>query len=245
MKSIASLLLSFFPWFMPWNDVSSTVTDMSYLNPAPITAQRKVVARGGHFYDQTGRRVRFLGVNLAWSACFPDKKDAPIVAARLRKLGVNIVRLHNMDVGFAPKGIFDPQYPDMCHLDKDQLDRLDYFVAQLKERGIYVDLNLLVGRALDAADHLKQDAALSAKARSGAAYFYPPFIALQKEYARDLLTHYNPYTKSTYAQEPGVALVELLNERTLVGQDTSGVLQSMPAPYLKVLLDGWNDFLKQ
>ncbi len=207
---------------------------MSYLNPAPITARQKIVARDSHFYDQTGKRVRLLGVNMAWSACFPDKKDAPIV-----------VRTHNMDVGFAPEGIFDSNYPDMRHLDKDQMDRLDYFVAQLKERGIYIDLNLLVGRKLDAANDLKPQAGLSDKARGGAAYFYPPFIELQKEYAKDLLSHYNPYTKSTYVQEPAVALVEILNERTLVGQGGNGVLQSMPEPYQKVLLEGWNTFLKQ
>jgi hypothetical protein len=141
MKLLAPFILAFFPWLMPWNDASKTAVDMSYLNPAPITAMQKVTARDGHFYDQSGKRVRFLGVNIAWSACFPDKKDAPIVAARLRKLGVNLVRLHNMDVGFAPKGIFDPNFHDMRHLDKDQLDRLDYFVAQLKQNGIYIDLN--------------------------------------------------------------------------------------------------------
>src|SRR5690606_8223168 len=142
--------------------------------------------RDGHFYDQTGKRVRLLGVNLAWSACFPDKKDAPIVAGRLQKLGVNLVRMHNMDVGVAPEGIFDANFPDLRHLDKDQLDRFDYFVAQLKQRGIYIDLNLLVGRKLDVADDLKPAPGLSDKARSSAAYFYPPFIELQKEYARDL-----------------------------------------------------------
>ena len=245
MKLLAPILLTFFPWLMPWNDVSKTAVDMSYLNPAPITAMQKITARNGHFYAQSGKRVRFLGVNIAWSACFPDKKDAPIVAARLRKLGVNLVRLHNMDVGFAPRGIFDPGYHDMRHLDKDQLDRLDYLVAQLKQNGIYVDLNLLVGRKLDAANDLTPQPGLTDQARSGAAYFYPPFIALQKEYAGDLLNHYNPYTKSTYALEADVALVEILNERTLVGQDFNGALQSMPAAYAKVLLDGWNDFLKQ
>jgi len=244
MKLLAPLLLAFFPWLMPWNDVSKTAVDMSNLT-APITTTQKVTARDGHFYDQSGKRVRFLGVNIAWSACFPDKKDAPIVAARLRKLGVNLVRLHNMDVGFAPRGIFDPNFHDMRHLDKDQLDRLDYFVAQLKQNGIYIDLNLLVGRKLDAANDLNPQPGLTDKARIGAAYFYPPFITLQKEYASDLLNHYNPYTKSTYAREPDMALVEMLNERSLVDQDFTGVLQSMPAAYEKVLLDGWNDFLKQ
>jgi hypothetical protein len=35
---------------------------------------------------------------------------------------------------------------------------------------------------------------------------------LEKEYARNLLTHVNPYTKTEYRKEPAIAIVEILNE---------------------------------
>ena len=61
--------------------------------------------RDGHFY-RVGRterdtaddeRVRLFGVNLAFGANFPEETDAVRIARRLRRLGVNLVRLHHMD----------------------------------------------------------------------------------------------------------------------------------------------------
>ena len=46
-------------------------------------------------------------------------------------------------------------------------------------------------------------------------YFDPQLIRLQKEFARKLLTHYNPYTKTEYRNEPAIVIVELVNENTL------------------------------
>ena len=37
-------------------------------------------------------------------------------------------------------------------------------------------------------------------------------IELEKEYAHNLLTHVNPYTKTEYRNEPAIAIVEILNE---------------------------------
>ena len=41
--------------------------------------------------------------------------------------------------------------------------------------------------------------------------FDPRLIELQKEYARDLLTHRNPYTGLRYVDDPALALVEVCN----------------------------------
>ncbi|MCZ7599395.1 MAG: glycoside hydrolase family 5 protein [Gammaproteobacteria bacterium] len=89
---------------------------------------------------------------LAFDANFPDHAGAEQLAARLQMIGMNLVRLHHMDLGTAPRGIWDPAYQDRQHLDAGQLDRLDYLVAQLKARGVYVNLNLHVSRTLGEAD---------------------------------------------------------------------------------------------
>ena len=49
----------------------------------------------------------------------------------------------------------------------------------------------------------------------GLTLFDPRLIELQKEYARNLLTHLNPYTGNEYRNEPAIAIVELLNENAL------------------------------
>src|SRR5438105_253883 len=101
-----------FDFVLPWDDATPGITNVSSVNPTPAGGNGFITARDGHFYDEKGNRVRFLGVNFCFSANFPDKGDAEKVAARLRKFGVNIVRLHAMDYYHAPKGIFDPRYKD-------------------------------------------------------------------------------------------------------------------------------------
>lgn len=226
---------------MPWNDASKTATNLSRLNPAPITARHQVAARDGHFYNRDGKRVRFLGVNLAWSAVFPDKTDAPMIAARMQKLGINLVRMHNLDVGYAPRGIFNPKFPDLQHLDSDQQDRLDFFIFQLAQHGVYTDINLHVGRKLGEADGLPDSKDLPPSGKM-VNYFFPRAIELHEKFAADLIGHFNPYTKARYADDPAIALIELTNENSLVSR--ADQIKSLPVPYRAQLIQDWNAFLK-
>lgn len=229
-----------FPFVLPWDDATSTAVDVSRLNPAPLEEKHRITARNGHFYDTTGRRVRFLGVNLAFSMNFPDKTDAGKIAARMHKYGINMVRLHHMDSARTPAGIL-AKTPDSQTLDPEQLDRLDYFVAECKKHGIYVDLNLHVGRDFTEADGFPEAKDLPRQSKA-IAYFDPRMIELQKKYAKDLLEHVNPYTKLSYANDPVVALIELNNENTILGSNDT--LRGLPEHYRDQIEKAWNDFLK-
>ena len=246
--SLASTLVAqvpkseMFPFVIPWDDAAKTATDVSGLNPAPIDETRRISVKGPHFVDGTGRRVKFFGVNLTFGANFPDKETAARMAARMRKFGINCVRLHHLDMFKAPNGIFDPKREDLQHLDAGQLDRLDYLVSQLKQNGIYIDLNLHVSRAFTAADGFPDTDKLPSLGKV-TAYFEPRMIELQKNYARDLLTHLNPYTKLRYADDPAIALVELNNEDSLLGEAFNGILPKLPPHYRGELGRQWNAFL--
>jgi hypothetical protein len=233
-----------FPFVLPWDEAGPSITRVADRNPTPAGGSGFVTARQGHFFDEKGRRIRFLGVNFTFSANFPDKPDAEKMAARLHQFGINIVRLHHMDMFHAPQGIFDPRYPDHRHLDPNQLDRLDYLVAQLKKQGIYCNINLHVSRAFTAADGFKETEHLPTFDKA-VDFFEPRMIALQKEYARDLLTHRNPYTGTRYVDEPAVAVVEINNENTLLGEAWGDTLERLPGPYRQELVGQWNRWLKQ
>ena len=232
-----------FPFVIPWDDAAKTATDVSFLNPAPLTDQQRVVARDGHFFDQSGRRTRFLGVNFVFSTNFPEHDEAEAMAARLHKFGVNIVRLHHMDTLKAPNGIFPADSKDTQTLDAAQIERLDYLVAQLGKNGIYVDLNLLVGRRFNAADGFPDTWGLPNYGKI-VSWFEPKMIEMQKQYAKALLDHVNPYTKLRWADDPVVALVEINNEDTLLGVNRAEQLRALPDFYRKPLEVGWNGFLK-
>ena len=53
------------------------------------------------------------------------------------------LRLHYFDFAKAPVGILNE---DMQTLNPEKLDQFDWLIAQLKENGIYVDINLHVCR---------------------------------------------------------------------------------------------------
>ena len=108
------------------------------------------------------------------------------------------------------RGIIDATRSDSRSFDPQQLDRLDFLVSELKKRGIYMDLNLNVGRSYKASDGVEGFDRI--QWGKGMTLFDPRLIELEKEYAKNLLTHVNPYTGTEYHNEPAIALVEIVNE---------------------------------
>ena len=230
-------------WFgftIPGLDSSTTATDLSWLSPEPAGTQGHLRVSEGHFVDARGQRVRLFGTNLTATSCFPDKSVSPRLAAHFRKLGFNVVRFHFMDTGTAPRGIFSP---GAKALDPDQLDKLDYLIAQLKQHGIYSNLNLHVAHGYGVPRELvlQQRTFRMGKVLDN---FYPPFLAFRKEYARALLTHRNRYTGNRYGQEPAICAVELNNENSLLRAPWD-VLRSMPDPFGRELRGQWNTWLRE
>ena len=190
--------------------------DVSFLLDAPAGKSGFVRIVNGHLAKGDGSRLRLWGVHLTdWSrgsVLLPQKEDTPMWAATLARFGVNVVRLHFIDLD-APRGIIAAGGTDSRSFDPQQLDRLDFLVAELKKRGIYVDLNLNVGRSYKAGDGVRDfDKIRWAK---GMTLYDPRLIELQKDYAKQILTHRNPYTNTEYRNEPSVAIVEILNENAL------------------------------
>ncbi len=225
-----------FEFVIPDLDTSATVVDMSFLNPEVAGSSGFITVRDGHFIDGKGERIRFFGTNLTFNSCFPDKETAVAIAARLKKLGMNIVRFHHMDNHSSPGGIWDQT---MKELDPGQLEKLDWLVYQLKLHGIYSNLNTHVSRNYPGAEYKDRNMFLFGK---GLDQFYRPYIEMQKDYAGKLLTHKNPYTGNAYADEPAVAFVEVNNENSLV--DHWRRLTELNPDHKKALTGLWQAWLK-
>jgi hypothetical protein len=202
-------LYGWFDFVIPDADTLHNVVDMSFLNAGAAGENGFVTLKNGHFADGKGDRIRFFGTNLTFSSAFPDKETAKNIAGRLKKLGMNVVRFHHMDNQSAPGGIWDKDKKD---LDPGQMDKLDWLVYQLKIHGVYSNINTHVSRNYPGSDY-KIDNLHYGKSVD---QFYRPYIEMQKDYAKKLLTHRNPYTGNTYANEPAVAFVEVNNENSLL-----------------------------
>jgi hypothetical protein len=238
-----------FPFVLPWNDASGGITDLAGRLDAPAGKYGHIRAGSdGHLYAGLERQ-RFFGVDITFSAALPSHEEAQQVAARLAKFGINLVRFHIVDAGRFPNGILLRGGSDTRHLDPEGLDHLDYFLAQLRQRGIYADLNLLNYRPMSSADGLPPEIDTMTggvnQPRHAIGFFDEAVLGLQKEYARLLLTHVNPYTRHAYVDEPSVAFVEINNENGLLHAWLCGWLDAMPAVFAGELQARWNDWLRQ
>jgi len=242
------------PFAMDWRDNAEALVDMSFLLDAPAGKDGPIRIRDGHLVKPDGTRFRLWGVNVTGGTCFPSKENAPIVADHLARFGINAVRFHFLDSNWSGS-LFVKGRNDTRTLDPHQLDLLDYFVWALKQRGIYTNLNLNVGRTYRKDDGVKDYEYLGlAKVVN---YFDDRVQMLHAEYARQLLTHYNPYTEREYRHEPAVAVVELVNENSIVeawfsdrllGENTSkrpGTWADITAWYAEQLTRKYNAWLAE
>lgn len=230
------------PFDLPWDDSSDSIPNVSHLLDKPAGKHGFIRADGERFINGDGKPFHILGVNTAFAGNFPTHEQAEKVAARMAKFGINAVRIHHLDTMRAPSGIWLEGTPEKQKLDEERLDRLDYFIAQFKQNGIYTNLNLKVGRKTVEADGVPHANDLPTYDK-GPDHFYPRLIELQKEYARDLLTHVNPYTGNNYLNEPAIVTIEINNESGLVWQWANRSLDGLPPEYLDVLQKDWNAFL--
>lgn len=194
-----------------------------------IGAADTVRAQGGDFV-KNGQPIVFWGVNLSAIACFPEKNKAAGIAARMRKMGINLVRFHHMDnpAWFGQNSSLFDQSVGTRTLNPVTLDRLDYFIAQLKRNNIYSNINLNVSRTFTNLDGVADADSLEDFGKA-VTLFDPQLQDLQEEFAKQLFDHVNPYTGITLGQEPSVAMVETNNENTLYGYWKGDRLQSVPA----------------
>ncbi len=217
---------------------------------APAGTDGFVTVDGERFVlADSGQAIRFWGTNLCFAGCFPPHEVADRMARRLASLGINCVRFHHMDMHGYPTGIWaDRGSGDFHHgeLHPEGLDRLDYLIAQLKEQGVYANLNLHVSRTYGAADGFPdvRDGESVPNFGKGVDHFFPKCIEEQKRYARMLLHHVNAYTGNKYAEEPAVAMVEISNEDGLIYEWSGNRLESLPAEYREELERQWNAWLR-
>jgi len=200
-----------FPFSIDQDGLTGAV-DFSHLNH-PLTAADRITVKDGHFVNARGERVRFWGVNFAFGANFPEPKDAARLAKRLRRLGINLVRLHHMDT--SPDA--DPAvcrsilttgpYPTFNSI---AMARLRGFMNALKAEGIYVNLNLHVGYLFRPdVDKVPGPAPLPTHSKP-LHIFYPRMVDLQAEFTKKLIEGLR------LKNDPVLAMVEIDNEASLL-----------------------------
>lgn len=230
------------PFSIEHGDSIAPAADVSFLLNAPAGKEGFITVKDGHLVKPDGTRFRIWGVNLTgWtrgSTNLPPKDQAEKWAKILARNGINCVRFHFLDMQtrppaeqarmeeerlkaaaagerfkVPPTGLVDGTKDTTTDFDPAEVDRLDYFIYQLKRVGIYSNLNLNVGRTYKPGDHVPDTGTV--RLWKAFTYIGQRLIALQKDYAKQLLTHFNPYTHTRYTDEPAIVTVEIVNENSI------------------------------
>ncbi len=239
-----------FPFVVPWDSSRpGSITDVSFLNEMPAGKNGRIIRKGNHFVEErTGRQVRFLGTNMAGDAAFPSHADADKIASRLASLGINVCRFHHLQADWTAAAGNSIWKADKLYreFNPDAVDRMDYFVAALKKKGIYSNINLQTTRkylpemgfpqsVLQIPDICKKIDKVDRK-----------MIEFQKQYARDLIGRTNPYTGMKYSEDPAIAFIEINNENSLVGwpgEAPGATLNGLPEYFRNEIQAAWSKWL--
>ncbi|MBI4878028.1 MAG: hypothetical protein HY822_25650 [Acidobacteria bacterium] len=231
-------------------DALSGAPDLSHLNRALAAADRLFI-RNGHFTrvgedlvrnTEDDERIRLFGVNLAFGANFPEEKDAVRIARRLRRLGVNLVRLHHMDTqpdsSAANAGSILTTGP-FPSLNPIAVSRLRTFLDALKAEGVYCNLNLKVGYVFrPAVDGVPPHPAFPTQSKP-LHIIHPRMVELQTEFTRKVIDALR------LRDDPVLAMAEIENEASLVREwQSSNLDRNLAGDYRSIFTDQWNAFLK-
>ncbi len=211
---------------------------------APVGAHGALTqGADGHFVFEDGTRARFWGINLVGFPAIPKKEEADNLAAELANLGFNLVRLHHIDVVGAngvlnPKRTADPA----TWLDAAQTDRLDFFISRLQAHGLYIYAEVATSRDFNTQDGVSNPGGMP-NGHKLATMWAPDWQAAYLSWFDVFWNRTNPYTGRRYPEDPGVAMVELSNEHSLLMHWGLG-LEALPPAQLSQLDARWNEWLK-
>jgi hypothetical protein len=203
------------------------------LGTDPAGSKGRVIARpDGNlaFADEPDKPVRFFGCTLSIHDAPNEPAEIEAQAEAIRRQGYNVVRLHFLDVALARGYELFNAKPDLAALaefdrraaagepifDATVLDKLDRFVAALKQRGIYLYLDAMTSWAgYYPANPWSRD--------NGGVTNMGPNLYNDKGTGRThwsncvkaLLTHINPYTQTSFRSDPQVLAILGHNEMPL------------------------------
>ncbi|MFA7491235.1 MAG: cellulase family glycosylhydrolase [Mariniphaga sp.] len=229
------------PYTLPWNDMPIDLSFV-YAKDKPAGKHGFLKVEGDKFVFENGTEGRFWGTNFNSAQCFPSHEHSEKVAKRLAKVGINMVRFHQLDGEWSTPNIFQfsrgENKDNTQSFDPESMDRLDYLIYCLKKEGVYVYMDLLTYRRFKTGDGVEVANKLGDAAKPYSTY-NRRLIELQKKFNADLWTHINPYTKLAYKDEPAIVLTEITNECDLWSQNVT------VEPYRTELEDLYRDWAFQ
>jgi len=181
--------------------------DLRHLNHTVAGEKGFLTADGLDFrFEREDAPVRFWAVNAGPNVVRMDPASVDYLARFLAKHGVNMIRVHS--------AVFDAAAPDPATVDRQYLAKMHYFIYAMKQQGIYSYLSIYFplwfdqkpGYGLPGFEDIEN------KRPFALLFFHPRMQEIYRSWARGLLTSVNPHTGLSFADDPAVAIYEIINE---------------------------------
>ena len=191
----------------PPDSFTPSPMDLRFMNEEAAGKHGFVTRDGSMLRLGDGSPVRFWAVNAGPRIINRTSEEIDYLAARLAKMGVNLVRMHGP--------VWDSDADRLESVPAQTIERYHYFIYAMKRQGIYVKLSFYFPLWI----RMKPEYGFEGYEGKYLGQF--PFALLQyderfqeiyKGWARQLLLPMNPYTGIPLVNEPAVAFIEVQNE---------------------------------
>lgn len=229
------------------DDYAESMIDASHWLDAPAGKHGWVKMKDDRFEFENGEPIKFWGVNIAMGWAYADHDEAVEWARYLSKYGVNSVRFHK----HSWNGLEGQSVSTKINPEKQA--RHDFFVQELKEKGIYYGWSHIYGHRPKPGDStriLAYEEVLNAggghlkSSTIGLVNFAPDLQDLSIALTVNMLEHKNPHTGLRYADDPGLAFIELQNEDNIFFATTHNSVMASPT-YKKMFTRQFSDWLRE
>lgn len=201
--------------WIPLTFIKGSALDISSSIDAPAGKYGGIYRKGDNFYfkEKPGKPIRLHGINLTNWLPFLSKKQAEQIARYFAAIGYNAARFHIYYSSLVKGGT-----PE---LKSEPLDKLCYLMHCFRQNGIYYSLELMGGTGTsyqiihDPAIPEYSDKKISRSTLIGLVPISKPAMNYVKKFAKNLLLHVNPYTKTVIKDDPALFSVEMLNENSI------------------------------
>ncbi|MEI7816158.1 MAG: hypothetical protein WCI45_03090 [Desulfuromonadales bacterium] len=221
----------------------TSVVDLSFLDKRDLPAGNHgfVKAHGAELIFADGTPARFWGANLQAHTLFSTSdENIRKHARRIAQLGFNLVRIHHHDSKWVKPNIFKNPEDNTMELSPESLRKLDLWMNCLKEQGVYLWLDLHVGRTFTKNDKIDNfDDLAKGKFSSEAKGFNYLNVSIQRKmqaFNSAYLSHVNAFTGIAYKDDPAVIALLLTNENDLSQHFGNALLGNKGVPLHNKLL---------
>ncbi len=196
-----------------------SVLDFSGVLDAPAGKYGPVVAWNGRleFRDRPGVPVRFYGTNLVDTAQYQTHEWSEKLTERMAASGFNLVRIHHHD-----NGLSNRTPGKSTELDPVNLERLNYLIHCLKQKGIYVITDCYCSRVITP----EELPALKDGGFKHLIFLDQAAMENWKSFTRNWFTAVNPYTGLALKDDPVLVAVNLINEGN-IGTSWNGTAKEL------------------